>query len=84
MTTMSSVGTTIDLRLTNDENEKPVMASTWPFCSIGSRTGNPTFSIFTLEASEINLLEQQQVKRLNTSQTNASDRVTLPMQPESK
>lgn len=33
---------------------------------------------------EINLLEQQQVKRLNTSQTNASDRVTLPMQPESK
>ena len=48
---MSFSGTPIDFRLMNDENEKPVMASTWPFCSIGSRTGKPTFSILTLEAS---------------------------------
>ena len=34
-----------------EENEKPVMASTWPAASIGSRTGKPTFSIVTLEAS---------------------------------
>ena len=27
------------------------MASTWPAASIGSRTGKPTFSIVTLEAS---------------------------------
>ena len=51
MTTMSSTGTFIDFRLMKDENEKPVMASTWPLCSIGSRTGKPTFSILTLEAS---------------------------------
>jgi len=35
----------------NDEKEKPVIASTWPVCSIGSRTGKPIFSIVTLEAS---------------------------------
>ena len=33
---------------------------------------------------EINLLEQQQIKRLNASQTNAVDRVTLPAKSESK
>ena len=44
-------GTPIDFRLMKDENEKPVMASTLPLGSIGSRTGKPTFSILTLEAS---------------------------------
>jgi len=33
---------------------------------------------------EINLLEQQQVKRLNAAQTNATDRVELPAKTESK
>ena len=33
---------------------------------------------------EINLLEQQQVKRLNAAQTHATDRVELPVKTESK
>ena len=35
----------------NDENDRPVMASTWPAASIGSRTSNPTFSVVTLDRS---------------------------------
>ena len=38
-------------RLWKEENEKPQMAATSPFWSIGSRTGKPMFSIVTLEAS---------------------------------
>src|SRR5882672_1903715 len=34
-----------------DENQKPVIASTLPWASIGSLTGKPTFSILTFEAS---------------------------------
>ena len=33
------------------EKEKPVMASTLPSASIGSRTGKPTLSILTLLSS---------------------------------
>ena len=39
------------IRLKCIENEKPVMASTLPSASIGSRTGKPIASIFTLESS---------------------------------
>ena len=44
---MSSGLSPFCIRLKCIENEKPVMASTLPSASMGSRTGNPTFSIFT-------------------------------------
>ncbi|MCZ7563606.1 MAG: hypothetical protein M5U08_07140 [Burkholderiales bacterium] len=34
-----------------EENQNPVIASTLPCASIGSRTGKPTFSILTFAAS---------------------------------
>ena len=48
---MSPAGTPLALRFITEEKEKPVMASTLPCASMGSRTGKPTFSIFTFAAS---------------------------------
>ena len=52
ITEMSAGGILFCTRLKNEENEKPVIASTLPCASIGSRTGKPTFSIFTFEPSK--------------------------------
>ena len=48
---MSSCGTPFAFRLMKEENQNPVIASTLPCASMGSRTGKPMFSIFTFEAS---------------------------------
>jgi hypothetical protein len=45
MTTMSSTGTPRSLSVKYEENENPVMASTWPEASIGSRAAKPTSTI---------------------------------------
>jgi hypothetical protein len=51
ITTMSSSFTPFALRFMYEENQKPVIASTLPWASMGSRTGKPMFSILTLEVS---------------------------------